>query len=188
MITIGLGLIVAEGDLHMFNKWLIWHLPHFNHLYVAVDGDPQKILYHVGRYNINIIKHSLDSDFAQMRKRVVEMNLCDWLMMVDIDEFLMPDLLENIRELATDDRPDVIGFPRINITNSVYLNNYPDYQYRLIKKGIRWVNNSPHRGASPGCHETPYGSATIFGYNILHYKYNFEGNFRQKGQYKDENS
>jgi glycosyltransferase involved in cell wall biosynthesis len=47
-------------------------------------------------YNANIIEHSLNDDFAQQRNKAMEQAKGDWLLFVDADEEVTPELVSEI--------------------------------------------------------------------------------------------
>lgn len=63
----------------------------------------------------------------------------DWVLLLDADERIGPDLLVEIAAAIHGDRPEVaFAIPRRNVVDGVFLRRagmYPDYQIRLIRRG-----------------------------------------------------
>lgn len=69
----------------------------------------------------------------------------DWVLVLDADERITPNLGKLIKKLISEDKYDVIGFPRKNIILGKWLKHglrWPDFQNRLFKKGfVNWSDN-----------------------------------------------
>jgi glycosyltransferase involved in cell wall biosynthesis len=85
-----------------------------------------------------IVKREL-TDFASQRNAALDLATGDWVLFVDADEEVSPDLAEEVR--ATVAQPQGrVGFwvPRHNIICGRwvrYAGWYPDYQLRLLRRG-----------------------------------------------------
>jgi len=114
-----------------------------------------------------LFTHPLNKDFAGFRNVVANKNTCDWMLMLDVDEHIQTNQIPGIRALIqkiTNDKSTVkvCGLPRLNLIDGNIVNDFmndpnvnPDFQYRLVKKGVQWQNTYPKLGAVPGCHEMP---------------------------------
>ena len=59
---------------------------------------------------------------------------------------------------------DVVGFPRMNYVDRKQTEVYPDIQYRLHRRGIKWINKVHEHPTLIGGH---YGTAPA---HIIHIK------------------
>lgn len=88
-----------------------------------------------------VIRHPFEN-YAQQRNAAIDRVPADWIFFVDADERATPDLASEIRQVTVG-RPEVGWFvPRHNyIFGRLTLNSgwYPDYQFRLFRRGhARW--------------------------------------------------
>ncbi len=210
MKTLALGLLLSPHDFYSgadrtrtcFPNWIRDNDVEtiFDKVYINVDwphnpnGDQS--LNHV-HTSINICKPCYDvqniplnHDFAASRNMIAGRNECDWLMMLDVDEIMYPRTKRKIRELINTPEAEqykAFGFPTLNWVEDHFLEAYPDFHFRLVKKGMRWVNCGPTFGASPGCHEVPNTqNRLVTNLHLLHYKPE-NIRFRYKG-YADKDS
>ncbi|MGA8741209.1 MAG: glycosyltransferase family 2 protein [Terracidiphilus sp.] len=103
----------------------------------------------------------------------VALDLCasDWVLLLDADEVLTPELQLEIRELlANEPKFDAYWIPRLNLYFGKWIRHggfYPDHKLRLFKRGAARLSE----GVGP--HSTPqFGGATgkLRG-DMLHYAY-----------------
>lgn len=173
--TVSIGMIVGYKDVDRVYEWLRLNEPFFDKVYICIDSrvHPGKVRDQIDRYiedesntcklfdptKVEVIVHHLNDDFAEQRNQIVRKNKCDWLLMLDADEYLQPNGLYQFREIVrqVSARPNtkVVGFPRANFIDGRQTPVYPDYQFRLIRRSMSWQNRYPEIGASPGCHEIP---------------------------------
>lgn len=168
MPTIGLGMIVHPRDAHLLPPFFARHETAFDAVSIVLDSEedtreveglivqrfenrPQRL-----RWG----SRPLGQDFATQRNVCAALNPCDWLFMLDADErlharflkLLKPVLVEVLRK---NPKARVLGLARRNILDGKATEVWPDWQYRLVKRGVRWRNTHPHMNAKPGCHELP---------------------------------
>jgi glycosyltransferase involved in cell wall biosynthesis len=113
--------------------------------------------------HITLIESEFNSDFAQWKNFLNSHCKGEWIMQLDADEYLSPDLIVNLESLldANTDK-DLILVPRINTVEGIteshiqkwgwnvndkgYI-NFPDLQSRLYKRKdtIGWVGNVHER-------------------------------------------
>ncbi|MFW6115555.1 MAG: glycosyltransferase family 2 protein [Chloroflexota bacterium] len=89
-----------------------------------------------------VLQHPFE-DFAQFHNAAMERVSGDWILFVDADERVTPDLAAEIQSVVAQDRPEVLWWiPRHNyIFGRLTLSAgwYPDYQPRLLRHGrVRW--------------------------------------------------
>ena len=135
---------------------------------------------------ITLIEDYFTGNFAEWRNKVLgRAYLNDWLIFLDSDERLPPQLIDDlplILELNPD--VDVIGLPRANYVKGITPEdiqkwgwridsnqkiNWPDIQFRIArnKPGIRWEGVVHETLVCPGIKTT---LPEELSYAILHYK------------------
>lgn len=157
------------------------------------------LIYELSSKNrIILIEDYFNGNFAEWRNKVLNKPyLKDYLMFLDSDELLPPQLIDDlplILELNPD--VDVIGLPRANYVKGITQedldrwgwkldelgrNCWPDVQYRIMrnKPGIRWEGIVHETLICPGIKTTLPAESS---YAILHYK-DIERQRRQNGFY-----
>ena len=103
----------------------------------------------------------------------VALDLCtsDWILLLDADEVLTPELQQEIRELlAGESRFDAYWIPRLNLYFGKWIRHggfYPDHKLRLFKRGAARLSE----GVGP--HSTPQfvGPRGKLRADMLHYAY-----------------
>lgn len=166
--SLALGLILGEEDGRLLPDWLTRHAAPFDVLLLCWDGEglPRSVANLAERLAPQpqgrriLMAHPLAGDFAAQRNFLAAQNPCEWLLMLDADERVEPAALIALRRalgLVLQDHPGlrVLGLPRYNTIDGVSTNSWPDTQYRLVRRDVRWRNMYPAPGASPGCHEKP---------------------------------
>lgn len=103
----------------------------------------------------------------------VALDLCtsDWILLLDADEVLTPELQTEIRNLlAGEPKYDAWWIPRLNLYFGKWIRHggfYPDHKLRLFKRGVARLSE----GVGP--HSTPQFAGpkgTLHG-DMLHYAY-----------------
>lgn len=106
----------------------------------------------------NIIKFSLNKDFASFKNNIKAYCKKDYIFFIDADEYLSENLIDSLPEVL-DENPEVelFSIPRSNTVSGITQNhvkqwrwqldskgrvNWPDYQNRIIKNApnIHWIN------------------------------------------------
>lgn len=168
-MDITLGCILSPIEPHeMVRKWLTRNARHFSRVIICLDADAGeeaalgmeaflRTYHHTG---LTVFRRSLSRDFAAQRNAVAERVTTDWLLMLDVDEYVAEKylrILPSVVRKVLKDRPAmrVMGLARRNVVDGERTDDWPDWQFRLVKRGTRWRNSEPHPGASPGCHEFP---------------------------------
>lgn len=175
---------ICDIDLRYMPTWLKNH----NNDCPILIGCDSNAFYHSTQDNVVVFQNKLNNDFAQARNNILEKVQTKYVLFLDADELLSPttDLAHIIGFLDNHPEYDGFAFLRLNIFGRQFI-DYPNYHPCLLRSNIRYINNSPHRGASPGCHEMPVGNIGQVDNIIIHLKEEWTGNFRQKG-YVDSNN
>ena len=114
-----------------------------------------------------VTERSLKQDFASQTNYATKLCSNDWVMKLDVDEVFPPEFLGGIRNIikqTLEENPNcmVLGFTRVNLLDGKVSNDIPrqhwfgpefdqypmepqgiqnqDYQFRLHKKEVEWVN------------------------------------------------
>ncbi len=90
--------------------------------------------------------------FAVQKNFALDQATGDWVLSVDADERVTPELREKIGAIVKDDGPaDGYSIPRRNIFWGAWVRHgglYPDYQLRLFRRGAgRFVEDAVHESA-----------------------------------------
>jgi glycosyltransferase involved in cell wall biosynthesis len=103
----------------------------------------------------------------------IALDLCtsDWVLLLDADEVLTPELQEEIRQLLADEpKFGAYWIPRLNLIFGRWVRHggfYPDRKLRLFRRGAAWLSE----GVGP--HSTPQfeGPKGKLKHDMLHYAY-----------------
>lgn len=87
--------------------------------------------------------------FAAQKNYALEQATGDWILSLDADERVTPELQERIHQITRADRPaDGYSLPRRNMFWGAWVRHgglYPDYQLRLFRRGAgQFVDNAVH--------------------------------------------
>ncbi len=102
-------------------------------------------------YGATIIQHRFEN-YAQQRNAALSQTQADWVLFVDADERVPPELAQEIRQVIQQPEPAGWWLPRHNyIFGKLTLHTgwYPDYQLRLLRRDR--AHYDPHRHV----HELP---------------------------------
>jgi glycosyltransferase involved in cell wall biosynthesis len=108
--------------------------------------------------------------YIEQKNRAVTLAGTEWVLALDADERLSPELGEEIREaLAAPDLPDAFSMPRRNFYLGRWIRHgrwYPDRKIRLFRRDrARWGGRNPHDRV-----ETDGEVGRLTG-DLLHYSY-----------------
>jgi len=134
---------MIEGCL----KTLLWA---DEKILVSLEAD-NKTMKIAQKYGFKIVKGIREYNFSKWRNQGALASAGDWLIYVDSDERVTPDLKKEILGKINQDKEKVNGYfiPRKNyFLAKEFKSEWPDYQLRLIKKKalVTWRGN---------IHETP---------------------------------
>lgn len=94
----------------------------------------------------------LGDDFAAQRNALQALSRNDWILQLDADETLSPGTggrLGALVKMAQAQGVRSIGLPRRNLVDGVLSDLYPDTQYRLNHRGVRFDGRVHERPARP---------------------------------------
>lgn len=125
-------------------------------LYDDKNGNPE-IFDYLSTLNIDLHKDSFDNNFAGWKNKLSDLCKGDYIFQIDADEMISEYLVKNISTIIElNEDVDLIYVPRINIVNGITdehvqkwgwnINeknwiNFPDFQGRVHKKGLKWEGN-----------------------------------------------
>lgn len=140
---------------------------------IIVDNSSIDRTVEIGKkYTKNIFEQKNDPSAIDLQKNFgFSKASLDWILSLDADERVTPELKEEIKSKIEENKPSVDAYwiPRKNIIFGKWIRHagwYPDYQLRLFKRG---------RGefVKKHVHETPkiIGSIEHFNSCLIHYNY-----------------
>lgn len=192
-LTLGMS-VLHRKESHLIPSILNHFEPYVDEIIIVNDGDDDaKLIDIVDQYisihqanssfdirnKIKIVNNELNQDFAKQRNFADDQLNTDYIIHMDCDEQIEDFKINYIRSLMYDMQEqniEGVAFPRKNYVDGKQTQAYPDYQGRLYKRGVKWINRYPFDNASPGCHEQiePMVSrknfATVDNINIIHIK------------------
>lgn len=116
-----------------------------------------------------VIAHPLSGDFAQQRNQIQQAARTDWVLHLDCDERLDPQAKTRLRALLDEAQVahwDAVAFTRLNLVGGRPSAFYPDVQYRLLRRSVRFIR-PVHEYPDIPCGRASFLS---LGPGILHYR------------------
>ncbi|HHP7235817.1 MAG TPA: glycosyltransferase family 2 protein [Desulfobacterales bacterium] len=116
---------------------------------------------------VKFSQHGFDG-FAQQANRAMEMCTADWILAIDADERVTPQLRDSILEFLKDPADTIAAkFPRLTYHMHRHIRHggwYPNARYRLFKNGsAHWGGKNPHH------HLIISGKGASLKGDLLHY-------------------
>ncbi len=115
-----------------------------------MSDDQTRLL--AGRYTNIVLQHPRIVDFGLARQMGVDHATGDWILSIDADEIVTPELAEWIRSFVDSDPPyDLALIPRVNVFLGRWLRSTPWWpgKPRLFRKGAIEVTADLHHGLLP---------------------------------------
>lgn len=170
MATLSVALIVKNEELNLAEcletvKWA-------DEIVVLDAGSTDNTIEIARQYTDNVYINADWQGYGIQRQRLQEFCSCDWILMLDADERLTPELTTEIQKvLAEDKQNNVYALPRLSWCFGDFIRHsgwYPDYVTRL------YVKNKAHY-TSQLVHEKLEYSASMHMVklkgDLLHYTY-----------------
>ena len=126
------------------------------------NEDTKKILEKAKNYGFSVVQHALNKNFAEHKNYGSKRCVGDYIVQLDADEYLWPELLQNMQELIrSNPKVELFRVPRVNIVrgatpqdaamwgwhlstipehfgNEPIVNwNHGDYQSRIYKNSLK---------------------------------------------------
>ena len=139
---VALGVIVSRAALDEVLERIMEWAHRFAEVVLLVDGDePIPLPPAVDGVPLTALLHPLKGDFGAQRNRVQSAATAPWVLQFDADETPSKTLLHTMDALTA--RLDAqavisIGLPRRNLVGGVLSDLYPDLQYRLNRRELRY--------------------------------------------------
>lgn len=115
--------------------------PSFDEMVVVLEDAEGASRHFSGRQATTIVERSIGGDFAAQRNAAQAAVSADWAFHLDTDEWPDHTLLTTMRALAGlagQDGIEAIGFPRRNLVDGRMSRLFPDTQYRLMRRHVRF--------------------------------------------------
>lgn len=117
------------------------------HEIIVVDSGSTDRTIEIATANGAKVVHQDWLGYSAQKNFALGLAQCDWVLSLDADEVLTPELVSEIEQVMSSDAPDkYLGFkiPRVLIIGDVHVRHggfYPDAQLRLFKKGAGQFND-----------------------------------------------
>ena len=108
----------------------------------TLETELRGVLGAAGAMQPRVAAHPLDGDFAAQRNRVQAAARTPWVLQLDADEDLTPGTKRRLPEMIDDaeqDGWDIVGLARRNLVDGTLSALYPDIQYRLLRRSVRFT-------------------------------------------------
>lgn len=120
---------------------------------VVVDAESADKTVQIAREFTDKVSVRAWPGFANQKNFAIEQATCDWVLSLDADERVTPELRERIRAIIKNEGPaDGYAIPRRNIFWGRWVRHgglYPDYQLRLFRRTAgRFVENAVHESVT----------------------------------------
>ena len=96
-----------------------------------------------------VVQHAM-TNFAEQRNYANTLAKCDWILHLDADERITPELLQEIRSVTATGEEDGFNVPTLNIIFGAPLRHggwYPSYHVRLQRRGRAGWGKDVHETA-----------------------------------------
>ncbi len=108
----------------------------------ALEATLRRSLTGVGWMQPRVIAHPLQANFAAQRNRIQQAARTEWVIQLDCDERLTAGArngLSHILDDAEREGWDAVALTRRNMVNGSASALYPDVQYRLLRRSVRFT-------------------------------------------------
>lgn len=89
-----------------------------------------------------VVGRQLDGDFATQRNQIQERAVTDWVLQLDCDERLTDGTKRRLAAMIDDAEREgwsAVGLTRRNVVDGMVSALYPDVQYRLLRRSVRYT-------------------------------------------------
>ncbi|TPW28170.1 glycosyltransferase [Pararhizobium mangrovi] len=150
-VPVSLTILCRNDEIKALRETLAELAEAFDDILLLVDDSgpkPERIAVP----GVRVVERSLDGDFAAQRNHAQKAARHAWVLQLDSDETLDPTALGDLaRVAAVAERSGSIsvGLPRRNVVDGVLSDLFPDVQYRLNRRQVRYVGRVHERPALP---------------------------------------
>lgn len=167
------AIIVAWNEAHNLSRALNSLAGLVDEIVVVVDeattDDTAAI---AKKYHCKIFTHPHLGFVEPMRNFAISKASGDWILLLDADEELSPELAAHISKFLTHPSSDYLRFPRKNLIFGKWITSahwWPDYVYRLFKRDTLTWTDAIH--SLPQTHGTGLDLPANQELALLHYNY-----------------
>lgn len=117
-----------------------------NEIIVVDGGSTDKTIEICKKHSCKVVERPFDFDFSAQRNVALENSTCEWVIMIDADEFFTDTALGKIAEIA---KENVAENSAYRIMRLDYLDGKlqgKQYQWRLLRKGSAVWEGKIHEG------------------------------------------
>lgn len=154
---LALGMIARAVDLEACRNLLSDCARFIGEAVILIDSEQRELsrAWHMSlaparrQFELKVLAHPLNGNFAAQRNRVQAAAKLPWVLQLDTDERLDAATTDALPWLIADqERKDrsVVGIARLNLVDGQPSDHFPDVQYRLCRREVRYRNR---------VHETP---------------------------------
>ncbi len=98
------------------------------------NEDTKKILENAKNYGFSVVQHSLNKNFAEHKNYGSKRCVGDYIVQLDADEYLRPELLQNMQELIkSNPKVELYRVPRVNIVRGATSQDAAMWGWHLSK-------------------------------------------------------
>jgi hypothetical protein len=146
---IAIGLMCRAGEWEAALEMLRPHRATGASIVILADGEGPALTPEPG---ILVARRPMAGDFAAQRNALQDLSPARWMLQLDTDETLAPGtaaLLPALARLAEAGGAVSIGLPRRNLVDGRLADLFPDTQYRLNRREVRYAGRVHERPDRP---------------------------------------
>lgn len=156
MPAVSLGILCRPADIDTVRASLPAHSIWTDDVAILVDDAPAQArpmdVAGFAAGAVRLAARPLGSDFAAQRNHLQALSRHGWMLQLDADETLGAEtgaMLGALVRMAEEQGVRSIGLPRRNLVGGVLSDLYPDTQYRLNERGLRYAGRVHERPGRP---------------------------------------
>lgn len=148
-IAVALGVLCRPHEAERVSRRAAIHRSWAAEIVLMVDGDDADAgRVAAGKFGVRIVARPLEGDFAAQRNALQDASRAKWVLQLDADENLSAETGALLPALAAQcERENVVsvGLRRRNQVDGVVSDVFPDVQYRLNRRHIRYAGRVHER-------------------------------------------
>lgn len=139
-ISVVLGVFNEESNIKRCLESVKWA----DEIVIVDDGSTDNTVEIAKKYTDKIYRHKSEGYVEPTRNFGIEKAQGDWILLLDADEEIPPELAVKLQQIAKSTDVDYVWIPRKNIIFGKWIQNegwWPDFNVRFFKKGaVTWSN------------------------------------------------
>ena len=150
---VSLGVLCRPQDLDAVRGLATAQACWTDDIVILLDGEPDPTAHGTLPEGVRVRAQPMAGDFAAQRNALQDHARHPWMLQLDADETLDPAtgrLLPALAALAEAGDVLSVGLPRRNRVDGVLSNVYPDVQYRLNRRCVRYAGRVHERPSLDG--------------------------------------